>query len=328
MSRQTSQEELAKQYLLGTLSDEERARMEERYFSDDAEFEEVEIAEDELIDRYVRGELSETDRNRFETTLAGLPRLAERVHFARMWKEKLANSPADSIAASRVESQDAGGRQTSWWSNLFGSRRESRAPRLAVAFSVLLILVGGTALLAGWLRLREQSRQLAAQQAALEQRQRELDRQAADLKTQADQLANQSPQPSPTLDPGPKQVEEKTQPIAQSIFAIALSPGTTRSGTAGKRDFVIPQGTTNVRLTLAVRDTDYPSYRATLVTPEGNQVVPSATLRLQRARSGAALTFVVRANRLSPGDYVVRVVGLTAAGASEGVADYAFRITK
>ena len=328
MSRQTSQEELAERYLLGTLSDEERARVEERFFSSDADFEEIEIAEEELIDRYVRGELSETDRNRFETNLAGLPRIAERVHFARMWREKLAVSPDNSIAASRSERRDVDRRQTSWWSNLFGFSGQSRTPRLAVAFSVLLILVGGLALLAGWMRLREQSRQLAAQQSALEQRQRELDKQAADLKSQADQLANRTPQPSPTLDPGPKQVEEKTQPIAQSIFAIALSPGTTRSGTTGKRDFVVPQGTTNVRLTLTVRDTDYPSYRATLVTPEGNQVVPSSTLRLQRARSGAVLTFVVPANRLSPGDYVVRVVGLTAAGASEGVADYAFRITK
>ena len=214
MSRQTNKEELTLQYLLGTLSDEERARVEERYFSNDADFEEIEIAEEELIDRYVRGELSETDRNRFETNLAGLPRIAERVHFARTWKEKLASSPDNSIAASRVESRDVGRRQTSWWSNLFGFSGASRTPRLAVAFTVLLLLVGGTVVLTEWMRLREQSRQ----QSALEQRQRELDKQAADLKAQVEQLATQSPQPSPTENVTSSETGPGTESHCQHAF--------------------------------------------------------------------------------------------------------------
>ena len=88
MSRQSNQTEI-RRYLLGSLSDEEKALLEEKYFSDDAMFEEIEIAEDELIDRYVRGELSKEDSERFTAVVAQSPRLAERVEFARVWKDKL-----------------------------------------------------------------------------------------------------------------------------------------------------------------------------------------------------------------------------------------------
>ena len=80
-------------YILGTLSEEERTRFEELYFSDDTEFENIEIAEEELVDRYVRSELSQEDQSRFEKTLAASPRLTERVHFASLWKNKVADAP-------------------------------------------------------------------------------------------------------------------------------------------------------------------------------------------------------------------------------------------
>ena len=195
-------------YLLGTLSEEERDRFEEMYFSDDAAFEEVEIAEGELIDRYVRGELAKSDRARFEAVLAASPRLGERVQFARVWKDKLAASHAQPIA-SVADTYKAPHTGPSWWARLFGSSADSRVPGLALAFGVLLVLVGGGALFAGWLRLREESRRLEAQQAVLQQRERELDQQAANLKSQAEQLAKQNPpQPLPTETPQPKQEEE------------------------------------------------------------------------------------------------------------------------
>ena len=316
------------QYLQGTLSDEERSRLEERYFSDDAEFEEIEIAEEELIDRYVRGELSEVERNQFETTLAASPRLTERVEFARIWKEKLAASLEPSPAALGEEPRTADRQRVSWWSSLFGFSAESRAPRLALAFSVLLILVGGIALLAGWLRLREQSRQLAAQQAALEQRQRELDKQAADLKSQADQLANQTPQPSPTENATPpKQIEEQSPTASTPFVALALSPGGTRSSGPG-HDLRIPPGTKEVRLILNLRDQDYSSYRAVIRRVGGPTVFSPGPVTPRRTRSGSVLTLSVPAHRLLPGDYLISLNGRTSTGATEPADDYSFRVIK
>ena len=62
MSAQKDREESAIRYLLGGLSESERTSLEEKFFADDKEFEELEIAEGELVDRYVRRELSAADR--------------------------------------------------------------------------------------------------------------------------------------------------------------------------------------------------------------------------------------------------------------------------
>ena len=323
LSRQNRQEELAMRYLLGTLSEEERERLEERYFSEDGEFEEIEIAEEELIDKYVRGELSKHDRERFETTLTSSPRLMERVEVARVFAERLksASSPITTLAAKEPACPRE---QASWWTRVFGVSTGSRAPRLAVAFSVLLILLGGLALFFGWLRLRAESRQLAAQQAALEQRQRELDKQAADLKAQVDQLANRSPQPTPAGTP--IQVESPTPQNSRPFVALTLSPGGSR-GEGSANPLRISPGTPRVQITLNVRDTDYSSYQAVVRTTD-RLVSTFGSLRVQRTSSGPVVVFSIPANKLPPGDYSVGLLGRTPTGAFESVDDYQFRLLK
>ena len=181
--------------------------------------------------------------------------------------------------------------------------------------------------MAGWLRLREQSRQLASQQAALEQRQRELDKQAADLRSQADQLANRSPQPSPTENATPpKQIEEQSPTASTPFVALALSPGGTRSSGPG-HDLRIPPGTKEVRLTLNLRDSDYTSYQVA-IRPVGGAPIFSANSKPPRRGSAAVLTFSVPASLLLPGDYLISLNGRTSTGTTESVDDYQFRVLK
>ena len=322
LSQQTGREELAMKYLLGTLSEEERSQFEERYFSDDAEFEEIEIAEDELIDKYVRNELSTPDNERFEQALARSPRLMDRVQTARVFADRLRASDTIAPASPVVEQTRDLHEKRSWWSNLFGS---SATPQFALAFSVLLLLIGGLALLFGWLRLNEQSIQLANQQAALEQRQRELNKQAADLKNQLEQLANSSSPVTPTETPN--HIETPTPQSGRSFVAMILSPGGTRGG-GSESTIHIPPGTQYVRMTLNVRDTDYSSYNAVVRIAEQTPISSSSRLTLQRTRSGAVVVFSIAANRLQPGDYVVELSGRTPTGTSESVDEYQFRIVK
>ena len=310
-------------YILGTLSEEEKTRLEESYFVDDAEFEEFEIAEDELIDRYVRGELSREESDRLEKTLATSPRMIERVQFARVMASKLAPESVPAAAAATVEQPPPVSEKTSWWQGLFGFPTASRAPAMALSFSVLLLLAGGTTLLVAYLNLREQSRLLAAQQAVLEQRQRELDKQAADLKAKNDELASQFQLPSPT--PAPSQ-QPTPETATRGILALTLSAGATRSTGAGNSIRLLSE-TSEVQLTLNLRDTDYPSYRATLIHADRGEVTYRSGLRPQTTRRGVVLTLRVPAKQLIPGDYNVSVHGVTANG-SEPVDDYTFRVLK
>lgn len=298
--------------MLGTLSDEEKARLEEGYFVDDAEFEELEIAEEELIDRYVRGELSKQEADQLEKTFAKSPRLVQRVQIARVLANRLA--PETAKPAETPQPRPA---RTSWWQPLFGFATGSRAPAMALGFSVLLLFLGGATLLSAYLSLREQSRQLTAQQAALEQRQRELDKQAADLKAQTDDLARRIPLPSES--PAPPQVVPTPQATAPVVF-LTLSAGVTRSAGNSKVLRLRPE-TSEVQLTLPLRDTGYPSYRATVINADRGEVFSKDGLRPQ----ATGLTLRVPAKQLPPGYYYVSVFG---GPANESVDDYPFRVTK
>ena len=322
LSGQSNQTETTIRYLLGTLSDEERDRFEEMYFSDNAAFEEVEIAEGELVDRYVRGELSKSDQACFESVVAGSPRLAHRVEFARVWKDKLAVSPTARPVASPTtyKTHEAA---PSWWASLFGSSSGSRAPRLAFALTVLLLLLGGVALLAGWLRVREESRRLEAQRAALEQRQRELDQQAAALKSQAEQWARGvTPSPTPGESPQPKPSEEPGQQNPRSVVAVTLSPGGLRAGGGGTDIRILPE-TREIEVTLYLRDPGYASYTAT-VLPVGGPPIFSRPSRPQRS----VIVLRIPAKRLPLGDYQIKLDGRTSSGTTDNLDDYFFRVVK
>lgn len=317
MSRQSNPEESKVRYILGTLSEEEKARLEEGYFVDDAEFEQFEIAEEELIDRYVRGELSKQESERLEMVLAKSPRLIDRVQFARVMASRLAPEPAVTATAATVEKRPVVARKTGWWQGLFGVSTASPAPAMALSFTLLLLLLGGATLLTAYLSLREQSRLLTAQQAALEQRQRELDKQTAELKAQNDELARGIQLPSPT--PVPSQ--QPTPQTVSRVVGLTLSAGATRSGGRSNSTSLRPE-TLEVQLTLNLRDTDYQSYRATVINADRGEVFSKSV-----TRRGAVLILSVPAKRLVPGDYYVSVHGVTPTG-SESVADYPFRINK
>jgi hypothetical protein len=297
------------QYLLGTLSEEERERIEERYFSDDAQFEEVEIAEEELLDRYVRGELSASDAAQFEVRVARSTRLQERVEFAKLFAQRLRTAGADGATSSRK----------TWWQRLFGFTDAGRGPQLALAFSTLLALVAATVMLVGWMQLRSESRQLAAQQAALDQRQRELDKQAADLKAQIDQFARQG-YPISTETPLP-QVPQESAP--QVVF-LTLAPGATRSVSGTSQIRILP-GTSEVQLTLNLRASEYSSYRATINSTDHRSVFSKSDLKSQTTSTGDVLMLRVPAQNLPQGDYYLTLHGEPA---NERVDDYAFRVIK
>ena len=314
---QSSKQEVAIRYLLGNLSDDERDRFEERYFSDDADYEEIEIAEDELLDRYVRGELKEAEKRKFEELLSSSARLLQRQQFARL----LANRPS-------VDDQRTTPKKITWWNRVFVWARERNQPRIAFAFGLLLLLLGGTGLLIGWLRVRETSRELAAQRTLLDQRQRQLDKQAADLKTRADELARQSHNENSSEGSPPQNQTEVPNPKgAPSIFVLALFAGSTRAE-GGGQSVKIPPDKLEVEFRLALDNTDYKSYRASVSTVERDRNIPISNLRLSNGPRGPVITFRVSAKSLPPGDYNVELKGRNSAGQFEPANDYPFRINR
>jgi len=286
-------------YLLGTLSEAERERLEERYFSDDKEFEEIEIAEEELIDRYVRGDLTGTDFKEFEQTVVRSPRLMERVEFAKLFADRL--RPAPVVAPAKAH----------WWERIF---EVGVGSQLALACSAALVVLAVAVSLFAWWQLQQRSKRLADQQAVLEQRQHELDQQAA-------QLA-QRVQPTPTETRVPLQ-GPTPQPDAPPAF-LTLFPGGTRS-LSGSKEFRISSGTSDVTVTLDLRNTDYSSYNVKLNSVDRQGLFSVSGLKPRITNNGSKLIFHIPAQRLPHGDFYISLFGEPA---NESVADYPFRVIR
>ena len=83
MNFQPDDERLAIKYLLGELSEEDQARVEEQFLRDYEYFEHLRAVEEELNDDYARGELSDREREQFERRVSASPEWRQRVEFAR-----------------------------------------------------------------------------------------------------------------------------------------------------------------------------------------------------------------------------------------------------
>jgi len=75
-------ENLMRRYLLGELTEADRAALEQELLIDRSKFDRVWAVENELIDSYVRGEMSRADRERFEGHYLVSPLHRERVAIA------------------------------------------------------------------------------------------------------------------------------------------------------------------------------------------------------------------------------------------------------
>src|SRR5438045_3822587 len=85
----TSEQKEMGRFLLGELPDEDAERLEERLFSDDDSFAEMQAAEMELVDRYVRNQMSDAERRGFETNYLVTPEHRAKVAEARVFHNEL-----------------------------------------------------------------------------------------------------------------------------------------------------------------------------------------------------------------------------------------------
>jgi hypothetical protein len=83
-STNASDDEILRQYLLGSLGDEAGEGVEKRLFSDDPIFwERLCLAEEELIDQYARGQLDDAESERFERHFLCTDERRGKLEFAR-----------------------------------------------------------------------------------------------------------------------------------------------------------------------------------------------------------------------------------------------------
>lgn len=317
-------------YLLGNLSEDEKTRIEEGYFSEDSNFEAIELAEDELIDAYVRNELPSEDHGRFQALLTRSPRIAERVKFARVLASRAdAFAPEDALPQAAALRSPGSKQKTAWRSALFPAR-----PQLgtAVAVYAALLLVAAISLI-GWFRIRNESARLAAERATLERQNQALAEKTSELERKTVELTarlqHEREQHSEDQKPMESRQQREASPPAMLgiITSLFLSPGGTR-GSHSQSELKVRPETATLQLNLALETNDYSRYNVTVRTPNDKTVLTRKAIKPRTSSSVNSLVISIPVSRLSSNNYLVHVDGISDSGRIENVTDYFFRVIK
>ena len=319
MEREQNQERLTR-YLLGTLSEPEQVAIETDYFADRETFEEVWAAENDLIDNYLRGKLSAGDRELFEQRFLSTPRGRQRLKASTVLLKSIAGAKSGGakVAASMRSATPFRGR-----SGIF--RPGVPKPRFAFAFLALIVvlLVSSWGLVETW-RLRRQLLRYEAEQTAQMERQRELETQAAAGRERVAQLTQELARARDQL--ATLGAENVNAPSSTHQVSFVLISGLARAG--GETPTLnLPRGTETVALRVNLDSNDYPSYSAVLRTAEGAEVWRRSAVKATALRGSPALVLRVPAASLVRNDYILRLTGITAAGA-EDAGQYYFRVER
>jgi hypothetical protein len=332
LRRDTDKEATEKRYLLGTLSEEEGAQLEEQYFADDEAFEEIQIVEEELVDAYVSDSLSASDRARFEQRLLSSPRLLERSRFASTLRESVSSRVPARPASTSKPVQASHRTGLSWWKSVFGSSFTQRpAFRSAFASAAIVMTVGGGLLVSEWRRLLDQSRSIAAERAAIQQQKQDFDRQYAEQQSRNNQLTAELQTLKEEGAQAEKEIEElrraqeqsKTQSGISSMASLVLFPGSLRGPGAG-HDLIVHPGTRRIQLSLGLEANEHRAYRVSIINAAHTEVFHRDGLHPHSNR----IVFAIPPTGLERGVYEVRVSGVTSTGAVVPVSEYSFRLVR
>jgi hypothetical protein len=342
MKQNIGDEEAIRRYLLGELLPEEQQQVESRLLAEDDYYQRLLLIEGELVEDYADETLSAQERALAEKHFFAAPERQHELRFTRALKRYVESATvAAPVAAPSPLRDDRPA--TDWKESLaafFGFH--GKGVRVALAFVLLLAVVGASSLVVKSWRLRSQLEEARAQEAKAMAQGQQLEREIAlerernqqladDLTRQQGQrenleqeLANlkdraaQKPETASTLRP----------PISLASFVqLSLLPGLTRDA-GGMQKLSIRAGVTEVRVRLSLPADDYNSYRAMLRTAEGQELLTRDGLKARTARRSRIVSFSIPAKLLKRGDYQFKLSGIAAGEDSVEVNTYTFRVAQ
>ncbi|HEY6122812.1 MAG TPA: hypothetical protein VIV66_22850 [Pyrinomonadaceae bacterium] len=334
MAERFPNESVIRAYVLGTLSEQEIERLDERSVTEDEFADFLRVVENDLVDAYIKGELSGSSLEQFKSNYLSTTSGREKLEFAQAletFSEKHANRPT-------VESTEIlpvlPAKRNAWGGFLgFSGFSFSAWPRwAAVSVAVVLIALGG------WLTYNNtRLRQVSQNNRATDLKEpNQLNRQPARPSESNLKDAEQPQQASAHREnEGLKQENAEEQqrateprvspgePRAVSVSSFILTPQ--MRGVEQIRTISWPAKTSVVEMQLRLEPDDYSSYRVVLVDKSNRALWRTGVLRVQGSGDNRTLIIRFPTTLLKPEIYVLQVYGL-AAGKSEMLNEYSFRV--
>jgi hypothetical protein len=289
VNKETYDNQLITDYLLGVLSETETERFDEMSFTDDEFAERLRAVENELVDAYVRGELHGKTLERFKSFYLSSPGRREKVEFAQTFQK---------MAGVAVSAQP---QQTVRRPAIFGRPMPGWLPLAAAALLLLAV---------GWLAVQDM--RLGQRAAELQLQSGKQAEAAAEQQKQIDELRNTIARLEPRL------------PLSEpQIVPFVLEPQT--RGISRAAAISVPAGTDFVTFQLELEGETPTSYQAAL--RRASETISSRTgLKAQRRDGTSVVVVTVRAALLNPGDYLWELSGQAPGRTQEIIGSYVFRV--
>jgi len=291
-------------YLLGEVSEQQRTRVELEYLKRPDALERLAALEHELIDAYVGDELPADRRRRFEAVLLPSAAIQRRVELARQLLAYVAGQPAPP--------------RQRWWHALAAFQLR---PAAQFAMATLVVVFGAAAVLT-FVQLRHARLELAR----VERERAEL---AARASAQSQTSASLQPPggEAPLQTPPPSSAGVERPGAVPQIVAMMLEPGLVR-GEPSAAPAIVARATDQIRLRLRLDVQEHQSFRATVETLEGREILSRDGLRATPLNGSHVVSFTMAASSLPAGSYLVTLSGRTPAGGSTDVAVYPFAVRR
>jgi hypothetical protein len=303
--------------LLGNVSGDECAHLEERLFADNEFFEQLLMEEDELIDDYLQGMLSWREKKRFEKIFLVLSERREKLEFARMLRQYI--TPPESDGKPQ--------RSRAWPFDLWSLITMRKAPLAAVAvlflFAISVTWFAARAILIPQDSAREKP---AEAQAERDASQRKLEAQQSEQR-RIEQSLTQSQAPSrPEQTPhSGSRIERKNQaPSPMISFQLPLIQ--VKSVGAPISSFDLPKETGTVRLQLDLEDDGFTLYQAVLRSGEQQTVKTWQNVRPTLEKRVRRLRLDLPATSFHEGTYLLRLQGIEPGAAPTEMGEWMFKV--
>jgi anti-sigma factor RsiW len=335
VNKETYNDQMIIQYLLGSLPEKETERVEELCFIDEEFAVRLSAVENDLVDAYVRGKLSGEKLERFDSHYLASPKRRKKVKTAQVlhaYAEKAVATGQVVLAPGPSQTDAKSVRPSPRLTHL-----PFTFPRLALTAAAVLVLMG-----AGWLvfelsRLRSHIDEAESARISLEQREKELQglleqqrasRSAIEKELERVREEKERVERQMALE---RQIAGAKSPASPANLNILPFILTAPARTAGQVAAVtIPSGTDYVVLQAELEPDDYPSYNAELLYQPGKTPAGWKRERLGSRALGESrvIDIVIPTNLLKSREYLLVVTGVSDRGVAEGERGYPFRIVK
>lgn len=277
-------------YLLGSMAEAEQIRFEDSYFSDDAQFEQLQAVKQELVDAYVRGHLEPAERELFERNFLSTAEGRQQVVFAQSLRNTLKEREAAEAAGRQAQAKLPFADWAVWL----------RPIKWGFATAILGICAVGL----GWLyrdnqRLAAELARVQNEQAASARRELALQQELAQLRV--------PPTPTPAATQPTPNPARLSQPSIPTLPAVSLLAATRFNNIS---EIPLPPNAHRLPLQLMINfDPGNTTCEVVLRDKQRLLVARQSGLRARSFKGRLAIPWTIVTSKLKPGEYEITLSG-------------------